>query len=351
MAVSANPTPIWNGVRKTLSSTAGSFLYSVRTETPNELIFSGRATNRPGETTVAVELFDILAPHLRQTVPDVYDVYDNDSAVLVGSDFSRRFIFQKQGGAAENVDVVADYSHIYGNASPTSRVLDSEPVLLELPYSAPLVGSVRYCPSGSVALRRGATAVSTLSNGSVRPVNVCFDIHDYVAVGDTIRIAWPSGTNGLSGTQLGPAFKVQPSCGETWVLYYVNRFGGLDQIWMRGQCRRTDSFEREEVAVASTLGAYNTDPDARLSRIDTAITWELNTGYLSDEQARIFSDNVPGTPCAYLLRLGGPSYGGGGWPVKVVDASFQHGQTIAKNGRTPVNYTLTVQLQQERPRL
>lgn len=342
MAVSANSTPIFKGVRRTLLNTAGTVTYTVRTESPNELIFSGRATNRPGETSVAVELFDILAPHLRQTIPNIWDVYYDDISNLEASNFARRFVLA-YGNTTENIDVRADYDE---RGSLTAGYLDTNPIRLELPFGAPLVGSVHYCPAGSVQLRKGTTAIRTISNASASAVNVAFDTYEDVQEGDTLSILWPSGTNGTSGARSGSAYKIAPQCGDAWVLYYVNIYGGLDQVWMKGICRRTDSFEREQADVYRALS--NTGiPDRRVTRIDTAATWELNTGILTDAQAAVFARNVPGTPAAFLLKLGTEPWG---WPVTIEDTAVQY-LSAASNGRRPVNYTLTVKLAQDRVRL
>ena len=341
MAVSATSTPIFKGVRRTLLNTAGSIQYEVRTESPNEVIFAGKATNRPGETSVAVELFDILAPHLTQTINDVWAVYWDDMPILRNSYFARRFILS-YGSTTENIDVRADYDE---RSTLDSVALDTEPVRRELPFGAPLPASVHYCPSGSVLLRKGTTTIRTLTNASARAVNVLFDTYEDVEPGDTLSILWPSGTNG-GVARSGPAFKMAPRCGDAYVLYYVNIYGGIDAVWMKGICRRMDTFEREQADIYRALS--NTRyPDRKMVRIDGGATWELNSGILSDEQARIFARNVPGSPSAYLLKFG---MGGWGWPVTIEDASFQH-LDIARNGRRPVNYTLNVKLAQDRVRL
>lgn len=341
MAVSAYPTPIFKGVRRTLLNTAGSIQYEVRTESPNEVIFSGKAINRPGETSVVVELFDILAPHLTQEVPDIWGVYWDDASFLSGSNFARRFILS-YGSTTENIDVRADYDEL---GSHTTDDLDTGPIRRELPFGVPIPASVHYCPSGSVLLRKGTTTIRTLTNASPGAVNVLFDTYEDVEPGDTLSILWPSGTNG-GVARSGPAFKMAPRCGDAYVLYYVNIYGGIDAVWMKGICRRTDTFEREQADIYRALS--NTRyPDRRVSRIDGGATWELNSGILSDAEARIFARNVPGSPSAYLLKLG---VGGGGWPVTIEDASFQH-LSIASNGRRPVNYTLNVKLAQDRVRL
>ncbi len=342
MAVSANSTPIFKGVRRTLLNSAGSIQYEVRTESPNEVIFSGKAINRPGETSVVVELFDILAPHLTQEVPDVWGAYWDDISFLYGSNFARRFILS-YGSTTENIDVRADYDE---RGNHTAGDLDTEPVRLELPYGAPLVGAVHYCPSGSVYLRNGTTNLRSVNNASARAANVVFDTADDVAPGDTLSILWPSGTNGTGSARSGPAFKMAPRCGDAFVLYYVNIYGGLDAVWMKGICRRTDTFEREQADIYRALS--NTRyPDRRVARIEGGATWELNSGILSDAEARVFARNVPGTPSAFLLKLGIDTWG---WPVTIEDASFQH-LDIARNGRRPVNYTLNVKLAQDRVRL
>lgn len=333
MALGNNPAPIWQGVQRTLLNTAGSVTYTVSTETPAALIFSGKAINRPGETSVDVELFDILAPHLRQERIPVHEVYYNETAAFIvpAPKYARRFILQ-YGGSSENIDVYAGYD--YGKSALV------KPVSMEVPLGAPIVASRPYCPTGTIALKRGGSTVASINNTAAQPLSVLFQTSDGFSGGDELTIHWPDGTT------TGP-FKLVEDCNSKWVLYYVNASGGWDALPLRGVVKRTDEFTREMTENFRRLNQPDV-PDRRVSRIDAGATWELHTGTLTDEESEVFSTNVPGTPMAILFSR---EAAGDEFAVSVVDASIAHALTIETNGRRPVDYTLTVKLDQERPRL
>ena len=330
MALGSNPSPIWQGVQRTIRNTAGSEEYTVSTE--DALIFSGKATNRPGETSVVVELFDILAPHLRQTMIPVHDVYYNEtSALIVPSTYARRFILDYTGGP-ENIDVYAGYE--YGKSAL------AKPVSMVLPKGAPIVASVPYCPSGTIYLKKGATTKASIYNSANQALSVLFQTSDGYDAGDELTIHWPGGAT------TGP-FKLVDDCRVKWVLYYVNAAGAWNALPIRGMVKRTDEFTRETTENFRRLNQPDV-PDRRISRIDAGATWELHTGLLTDEESEVFSVNVPGTPMAILFSR---DAAGEEFAVSVVDASIAHALTIETNGRRPVEYVINVKLDQERPRL
>lgn len=332
MALGNNPSPIWRGVQKTLLNTAGVVPYTVSTETPAALIFSGKATNRPGETSVVVELFDILAPHLRQSLPPLEDAYINDTPLIVSSLFARRFVLG-YGGSTENIDVRGSYD--YNHAAL------AVPVTHEIPLGFPIVKSYDYAAAGNISLMKGGTAVLQVYNSAAQAVNVVFPTSEAVNVGDELSIT-PD-----SHEQDNEKFKIVANCGYRYGLYYVNAAGFWNCLPIRGIVKRTDSFERENAESFRRLNAM-TDADRRAVRIDTSVSWEIHTGLLTDLESLRFSMNVPGSPMVFLFDL---EDAGKMYPVQVVDTSAPHGLTIATNGRRPVDYTLTVQLLQDRSRL
>lgn len=303
--------------------------YTVSTE--DGLIFSGNAVNRPGETSVVVELFDILAPHLRQALIPVHHVYYDEADELVPSLISRRFILA-YNGASENIDVTGNYD--YGKSTLV------KPVSMIHPKGAPIVASKPYVGAGTIYLKKGAATKASLVNPTPQALSVLFQTSDGFSNGDALTIHWPDGTT------TGP-FHLVEDCGVKWVLYYVNAAGGWDALPIRGIVKRTDEFSRETTENFRRLNQPDV-PDRRISRIDAGATWELHTGLLTDEESKIFSTNVPGTPMAILFSR---EAAGDEFAVSVVDASIAHALTIETNSRRPVDYVINVKLEQERPRL
>ena len=129
------------------------------------------------------------------------------------------------------------------------------------------------------------------------------------------------------------------TCGE-YALYYLNRFGGWDSFLFEGKCTRKDAISGQTL----TQEYDNTNPLAfGLTNYFTKITpkWELNTGWLSEEQSKTFAFNVVPSPMVYLHNLVENTI----FPVVITNTEVEYKQKTRQNRR--INYVLNVTKSQD----
>lgn len=125
-------------------------------------------------------------------------------------------------------------------------------------------------------------------------------------------------------------------CGE-WALYYLNKRGGHDAFMIEGNVRVVDNIDRDQY----TQNAKNTDPSSFAkttiqSRIST--TYELSTGWLTDEESEILASQLMPSPQVFLHNKNSlyiPA------AVNITDTSVEHKKF--KNGKQLNRYTITVE--------
>lgn len=125
-------------------------------------------------------------------------------------------------------------------------------------------------------------------------------------------------------------------CGE-WALYYLNKMGGHDAFMIEGNVKVVDNISRDQY----TQNARNTNPSSFAkttiqSRIST--TYELSTGWLTDEESEILASQLMSSPQVFLhnkTSLYIPT------AVNITDTSVEHKKF--KNGKQLNRYTITVE--------
>ena len=125
-------------------------------------------------------------------------------------------------------------------------------------------------------------------------------------------------------------------CGE-WALYYLNKMGGHDAFMIEGNVKVVDNIDRDQY----TQNARNTNPSSFAkttiqSRIST--TYELSTGWLTDEESEILASQLMSSPQVFLhnkTSLYVPT------AVNIVDTSVEHKKF--RNGKQLNRYTITVE--------
>lgn len=122
-------------------------------------------------------------------------------------------------------------------------------------------------------------------------------------------------------------------CGEG-AIYYLNRRGGYDSFLLEGYIKRTDNYERD-----SLLKVYNNttiDFGERPYATKTTASWELNTGWLTDEQSKNFAWNVAGSNQIWLHDF----QSGEIYPVEIEDTNVEYKEY--RHGRKKVSYSVVV---------
>ena len=144
--------------------------------------------------------------------------------------------------------------------------------------------------------------------------------------------------DGKSGTVTnslnGDTYNVLADCGE-YALYYLNAYGGWDALLIDGT-----------VLKKSTITQYTTDKNYNNSRIEFEQTkyineiqdaYEINTGFLTDEQAANLSKNLIPSKEVYLHIISDNKL----IPVLITDTSVTY-QTYQTNNLQMPQYKINV---------
>ena len=131
-------------------------------------------------------------------------------------------------------------------------------------------------------------------------------------------------------------------CGD-YAVYYVDKYGGWCSFLFEGKCKRTDSltdYKYNRSVSNQTLRHEN-----NRYMVEIKPTYQLSTGWLSDEEAeRLASDLIPTTKM-YLHDLKTNEIK----PAFITDTVAEY-KTFATNNRKFVQYTVSVQESQTKIR-
>lgn len=128
-----------------------------------------------------------------------------------------------------------------------------------------------------------------------------------------------------------------------YAIYYLNANGGWDAFLFEGKCKRTDNMDSFEYAKDYDNRTVEFGRMRYVNRVSS--TYELNTGWLNEEEAERYARNIPGSTKMYLHNL----CTGEIMPVVVTDNAVQWKTYSSENGQM-LTYALTVKTSQDRTR-
>lgn len=311
-------TPIWKDYPVSLGADAV-VEFQVKSD-GNAVIYRGKSYKRPGDTQNAILLNRIAADYLAQSLPDlsangfnaapIAETFSVDKVVngVISFVMAEQFVFDWSYTNRLSIDA----------AAPIDGVLDPRLPMLFTSY----------------AFNSSYTLTLTKSDGSTQQVTPTGN------GAGTLVFRLPADV--VSASIRGFVYEVRKSC-ASYALIYVNAFGGWDSLSLADAELLTDSYNRSQYRKA-----YDTaDLSARgttdyLNEITRS--WQLYTNYLTDEQSKRMY-HLFGSNDVYLYDLVAAQ----AMPVVLTDKSHNY-KTFQNQGRKLVNYSLTVQLAQERIR-
>ena len=268
-----------------LQRTESVFDYRIYNRT--NLIFQGRAYKRPNADTNDIKLNKIFENYLSNSINDLLNSGEPEDT---GVNASKVFKIMKL------------------DADGTETLIDEYTILYDWSYD--------------FRFRGENTDLS-------RPINGRYVAGMYKM--DT-TVDGKSGTVTNNLTE-GP-YNVLADCGE-YALYYLNAYGGWDALLIDGT-----------VLKKSTIKQYTTDRNINNSRIEFEQTkyineiqdaYEINTGFLTDEQAANLSKNLIPSKEVYLHFLNDNKI----IPVLITDTSVTY-QTYQTNNLQMPQYKINV---------
>ena len=131
-------------------------------------------------------------------------------------------------------------------------------------------------------------------------------------------------------------------CGD-FALYYQGAAGGWNSFLIEGNVKRTDRLTNH--SISRSVKNTSIDFENKIYSIDVEPSYELSTGWLTDEQAANLAENLLQSPSIYAHDL----VNGVIFPVVITDTNVQY-KTFRTNGRKRVNYVIKVKASQTRIR-
>ena len=262
-------------------------VFDYRIYNKNNLIFQGRAYKRPNADTNDIKLNKIFENYLSNSINDLLNSGEPEDT---GVNASKVFQIKKL------------------DADGTETLIDEYTILYDWSYD------FRF---------RGTNTVLS------RPINGRYVAGMYKM---NTTVDGQSGTVTNSLTE--GAYNVLADCGE-YALYYLNAYGGWDALLIDGT-----------VLKKSTITQYTTDKNYNNSRIEFEQTkyineiqdaYEINTGFLTDEQAANLSKNLIPSKEVYLHFISGNKI----IPVLITDTSVIY-QTYQTNNLQMPQYKINV---------
>lgn len=339
--------PIWKDYNVTLYSgyTYSAVDFEVRVNGWNgSVIYAGRAHRRPDAADITARINDICADYIAAVLPRLTGGY-----TFMGS-AETFYVVAYPGGVATQVVSVTFWND-------WSYDPEFDPLHMDLAY--PINGIVDPRQLLFYSVLPGANSVTATihyhdgtSEQVVLPIYGSGDFSRDFSPDFSIAVAGASGTAVLDLSQYtghggaarvvigGTTYTVADRC-RTYCVYYVNAYGGWDQLVLDGQAARRDDLVRYTMAQD-----YDNTQAAARGRKDYAIevtpAWDLRTGLLSDD-ASLRMDNLINSTEVYLCELATGRF----QPVLLTDTSADR-KTYKSNGARPNAYTVNAQLAQER---
>ena len=336
--------PIWKDYFVNLG-TGDSTLYRIILTDTSDVIYSGKAHKRPGETNNTIRINDICADYLENVLPNL--------SQAEFSDLSLPLSFKVQSSSdgstwtdKDTIQFLNDWSYDYdydaatmGMSFPINGRIDSRMPIVWTGLEVSEVTATIYFTDGT-------------TNEVIIPVEISADFNDDYnddfarsvrSAGSGTAVFLPSAWDNVDKIVVGlSTFKVVTDCAQ-YALYYVNAYGGWDCMLMDGNPLEADTLKRyTKEVVYDNSDIKNRGIQNYVNEITKGFT--LQTGWLLNDQGLMMMHLINSTN-VYLYDIAQ----GQMIPVIIPSTTCEY-KTYKNQGNRLVNYTLQVQVAQNRIR-
>ena len=133
------------------------------------------------------------------------------------------------------------------------------------------------------------------------------------------------------------------NCGEGFLLY-KNRFGGWDSFLIEGNIYKYDEYTRLRGVYPKYPNGYGYSREKMTDRNTIKTRYEINTGWLTDEQAERLVFHLMSSTTVALRSFSDKTEGS--FPYNMVSVSITNTEAEYKkfkNGKKMINYTITLE--------
>lgn len=140
-------------------------------------------------------------------------------------------------------------------------------------------------------------------------------------------------STGLTISFSGKTYYTVSACDGEYGMYYLNATGGMDAFLFQGKCKRTDNYSQYEYYRDYETGSI--DPGRNRYVTEITPTWELHTGWLTEDQAANMVFNLFPSTKVYIHDLAEGKI----MPVVITDTKAEY-KNRRNNGKQLIQYTV-----------
>jgi len=247
--------PIWQDTYYTTS--ADTLVYSI-TDSGHNALFSGKALKSPEQSQLSVNINTVAENYLDVEFPlTATDIEQSSSGVFDHNDGIGTFLLKSGDTVLSAYEFYNDWSY-----DDDIKYVDPEAEEKVMDMSRPING---HTASGQFTF-------STL-----------IDLDNSI-----MQTVWSREENGTD-------------CGS-YVIYYLNRHSGWDSFLIEGKVVERDTYTSDTYLRAVDNKNRLAPSEIRYNNT-VSKTWELNTGWLNDEESRILANHLMSSNKVYLHNL------------------------------------------------
>lgn len=288
--------PIWSNTYYSTASASTPY----RIELEGNTIFSGKAVKYPNAERLRINIDKICRNYLESGIDYMFENLNPGTGQLFRvdhEDSQRRFKLYLGDTNVADYRFYQDWSYTYDKAVTGSTINVSNPI------------NNHYVP--------GMIKLKTIRNSNSN-----------ATTGSTVY------TLGSTDTSESYGYDKQVKC-SPYALYYLNSYGGWDSFLIEGTAKKKDAYTTYQTDRVYDNNTAEFETMKYMNEYKTS--YELNTHYLSDEEAANLAKNLVGSIKVYLHNI--PE----GWvkPVIIDDKNVTY-QTYQTNGRKMCQYKINV---------
>lgn len=335
--------PIWKDYFVTLG-TGNSIQYRIILSDTNDVIYSGKAFLKPGETSLTARINDICADYLQNVLPGLSQA--EFSALNMPVTFAVQTLSGSTWTTIETIQFLNDWSYDYdydaatmGMSFPINGHIDSRMPIVWTGLNVSSITTRIYHTDGTYSEVIIPVAISNDFNGDF---NADF-ARSVRSAGSGTAVFLISSFDDVDRVVIGNSvFPVVTDCAR-YALYYVNAYGGWDAFLIEGNTLEADTLKRyTREMVYDNRDIENRGIQNYVNEITKGFTF--HTGWLlRDQGERMF--NLINSTEVYLYDIAKEEM----IPVTLPMTTCEY-KTYKNQGRQLVNYTIQVEVAQNRIR-
>lgn len=335
--------PLWKDKYVNLGA-GDSILYRIILADTSEVVYSGKAYRRPGETDIMTRINDVCADYITNVLPHLSQA--EFTQISLPLEFTIQALVNDTWTDIESVKFVNDWSYDYdydaatmGMSFPVNGHIDSRMPIVWTGLEVSDVTATIYFTDGT-------------SDQVIIPVAISadFDSDFNDDFSQSVRSAG-SGTavflidawDNVDKVVIGNStFKAVTECAR-YALYYVNAYGGWDCLLIEGNTLEADSLKRyTREMVYDNNDISNRGTQNYVNEITKGFTF--HTGWLLHDQGERMHHLINSTD-VYLYDIANEEM----IPVTIPTAICEY-KTYKNQGNRLVDYTIQVEVAQNRVR-